>query len=85
MKIVETSVTPNGVRMLLADGVDAASAKEWVELQVPLERLDLRSGTKLDQPELQLLAEVQVAALRYARGVADDEARRLATLIDRSR
>jgi hypothetical protein len=83
MKLIETIVTEKTVRMRYADNEDAAKASQWIDFQVPLDKLEHADQTALGEPELRYLAQVRQAALRYARGVIGDETQRLASLINR--
>jgi hypothetical protein len=85
MKLIETNVSAKSVHMRIADDGDLTKAKSWIDFRLPLDSLTLPSETKIGDPELQLLGVIQIAALRYARGVVADEAQRLAKLIDHSR
>jgi hypothetical protein len=80
MYVVQTGVTPSAIRIRFADFPEPADAKEWIDLQVPVEQLPLR----LPQGDLECrsVAEIQVAALQHARGVIAAEIRRLEALLD---
>ena len=86
MKLTETTLTETAIRMRYADSADPAKATQWLDFQVPLAGIALPAGVgeePLGDPERQLLAEVRLAALRYARGLIGDETRRISELLDR--
>jgi hypothetical protein len=85
MKLIATTITETAVHMRYADNADAAKAKTWIDFQVPLEQLTLPPERPLEDPELQYLAEVRLAALRYAREVIFAENQRLSSLANRMR
>jgi len=88
MKLVQTSVTETAVHMRYADHTDPSKAAFWVDFQVPLIELKVPAGQgedKLGNPELRLLSEAQLGALRYARGLIGDETQRLSKLLDPTR
>ena len=78
MKIVETSVTADAIRMLLADGPDAASAKEWIEIQLLRSNLKIASR-QAHAPDLDGLSlqSAQITVLENARAALGDEIARL--------
>lgn len=82
MKIVETTILENSIRMRLADQFDPTKATEWIELLVPMTALRHPRDEKrpLGDPDTQMVAEVREAALRYARQTIVDETQRLALL-----
>ena len=88
MMLIETSVSDKSVWMRFADTSDCAKAAHWIDFQVPLSELKVPAGSGtevlLGDPELQLLSEVRLAALRYVRDVIGAETRRLSGLRDRS-
>jgi hypothetical protein len=87
MKLVETTVTATSVRMRFADDMDPAKATIWIDFQVPLSELrhPTNEQKSLGDPELQFLAEVRLAALRFVRGTIAGETQRLAELHSRTR
>ncbi len=40
LKIVETTVTENSVRVRFADNPDPAKANEWLDMQFPISKLE---------------------------------------------
>ena len=85
MKLVETTVSEDFVRLRLADDASWAKAAEWVDLRAPLQSLRHRRGDPIAPPESQLLLEVQIAALRHAQAAIRTEIGRLEGLVGRSR
>ncbi len=85
MKLIETTITESTVHMRYADNADATKAKHWIDFQVPLDKLTLPPERPLGDPELQFLAEVRLAALRYVREVTFSENQRLSGLAGRMR
>ena len=85
MTLIETVVTETTVRMRYADNADASKAMNWIDFQVPIDKPTLPPERELDDPELQFLAEIRQAALRYARDVITSETQRLASLAGRIR
>ena len=86
MKLLETTLTETTVRMRYADHADVSKASQWLEFQVPLAgmRLPLSHGEEEfgDDPDIRLLAEVRLAALRSLRLLIGEETRRLSQLRD---
>jgi hypothetical protein len=85
MKLVETKISETTVHMRYADNPDSATATAWIDFQVPLTELKHPQNrqNQLGDPELQYLAEVRLAALRYARDVVGGETQRLSGLAGR--
>jgi hypothetical protein len=84
MKLIETAVTETAVYMRLADHADPEKAKHWIDFQVPFEKLMVPAGmgeNPLGDPELRSLAEVRLAALRYAREIIAAETQHLSGLV----
>jgi hypothetical protein len=84
MKLIETAITETAVYMRYADDADPEKAEQWIDFQVPLEKLEL-VDRPLGDPELQFLAEVRQPALRYVRETVAAETQRLANLAGRRR
>jgi hypothetical protein len=86
MKLIETTVSATTVRMRYADDADSENPGEWLEFEVKLASLVNPSDTKqpLGDPELQFLAEVRRAALRYVRDAIGEETQRLAGLANQN-
>jgi hypothetical protein len=86
MKLFETKVTDKAVRMRFADDGDPAKAEQWVEFQIPL--ADLKhphaQNHPLQDPEIQLVAELRLSALRAVRDVIGEEIQRLSGLVART-
>jgi hypothetical protein len=84
MTLVETTILSATIRMRYADNADPAKATEWIDIQTALPGLMNRHGHPLGkEPDLYFLAEVRLAALRFAQEAIDAETRRLANLADR--
>ena len=79
MQLIETTVLTSSVRMRYADNADATKATEWIDFQVPLGLL-AEGEPKIDDPELNFLAEIRLAALRRVRDVIGAETQRLSRL-----
>lgn len=81
MRIVETTVLPQSVRLVLAN-TDTDPATERIVIEVPIGGLKRPSDdTKpLEPPEECYLAEVQRSVLHRARSVVGVEIQRLARL-----
>jgi hypothetical protein len=97
MKLVKTSVTDSTVWMRFADDDDPAKAKEWIDVQVPVNALkapakklgmfaqaDVDWGfTKAPSPGAlgalsgQPVGVVQLAALKYAKELIDQQIKAL--------
>jgi hypothetical protein len=87
-KLIETIVSETSVRLLFADKPDPAEATAWVEVCAPLTDLKMPGMDRpLFDPEAAapLHAEVQLAALRYARDVIGGETQALSELVGRNR
>ena len=86
MQLIETTVTATAVRMRYANSPDPTKATEWLDFQVPMDGLMIplhqREEPLGDQPDIRLLAEVRLAALRRVRGVIGAETQRLSALRD---
>ena len=68
--------------MRYANNPEAMQATEWFELEVPLQSLKLPEVDReyhIGDPQTRHLGSIQEAALRYVRGVTDDEIRRLSS------
>lgn len=78
LKLISTTIKEASVHMRYADHADAAVATAWLEFQIPLVTERRQDG----KPPL--LAEVQVAALLYARGVIGEGTLALELLADRN-
>jgi hypothetical protein len=78
MELVETTVSLSTIRLQLANNADPERATEWVEFEMPSERLMKADGkTPLGDPVSKRLVTVQLSALQYARDAIDEEIRRL--------
>lgn len=82
MKLVETNLTGESIRVRFADAEEAGDANEWIWFQVPLEGATRESGTPLPNPKSLHLAEVLLVALRRAHRVIGDEIRDLELVLD---
>ena len=81
MQLVETTVSLTTVRMQLAKYADPEKATEWVEFEMPAERLMKADGsTPLGDPVPTRLVTVQLSALHYVRGAIDEEIQRLSKI-----
>ena len=78
LKLISTTIKEATVQMRYADHANPALATAWLEFQIPFEVTQRQD----DKPPL--LAEVQVAALLYARGIIAAETRALEPLADRN-
>jgi hypothetical protein len=78
MWLVETSVTGSAIRMRFANA--EREATHWLDFQVPIS-----SSIHPEDRDLQLFAEVRLAALQYVRDVIGDEIHRLTGLIGHKR
>ncbi len=81
MQLVETFVSLTRVRMQLANYADPEKATEWVEFEMPSERLMKSDGnTPLGDPVSKRLVTIQLSALQYVRDAVDEEIQRLLKL-----
>jgi hypothetical protein len=81
MKHVETRISETTVRMRYADDPDPVKVTHWLDFRVALNDLqvpDQNGMHALGDLERRYLASIRLGALRYARGVIDDEIRALA-------
>ena len=85
MKLIETNITQNTVKIRYEDTQSPSNPESWVELQVPLNKLKLPSDTPLGNPKSHYLATIREVALRYVRDAFDAEIGRLATLRNQGR
>ena len=69
MKIVETRVTEASIHMWLANDPELHNATEWLEVELPLESLEVSDRHSL--------ADARRAALTVVRNVVDRELDRL--------
>ena len=69
MKIIETRVTVSAIHLWLANDSELHNATAWLELELPLESLDLA--------ERHSVADARRAALTVIRGALDKELDRL--------
>lgn len=86
LQLLLTNVSQNHVRMRYANHADPAQATEWLDFQVPLKSLADPEipQNPLGNVETALVAEVRLAALRYAREAIVAETQRLSTRHDRN-
>ncbi|MGH9548928.1 MAG: hypothetical protein ACRD3W_06110 [Terriglobales bacterium] len=81
MQLIETTVSLTTVRMQLANYADPEKATEWVEFEMPSEKLMKADGnTPLGDPVSNRLVTVQLSALQYVRDAIDEEIQRLLKL-----
>ena len=69
MKIIETRVTVSAIHLWLANDSELHNATAWLELELPLENLDLA--------ERHSVADARLAALTLIRRAVDKELERL--------
>jgi hypothetical protein len=74
--LIETSINSDGIRIRYADKRDAEEAKAWVDIQSPFGHMQI-NGCRIEEPEMQYLSALQLAALRVARELISDEIKRL--------
>lgn len=71
MKIIETRVTVSAIHIWLANDPELHNATEWLEVELPLESLELAEGHSV--------AHARRAALTVIRRAIDKELDRLGT------
>jgi hypothetical protein len=83
-KLVETTISGSSIRLRFAD--ESNPEFEWMHFQVPISELKEpnQQNSKLDEPELQYLAELQLAVLQYVRHAINAEIQRLAAQAGRT-
>jgi hypothetical protein len=84
MKLIETVRTATAIRMRYTDNADPTKATQWLDFQVPLQKLEHANKVPMDPVTIegQGLAEVSMAALRSAWGAIEDELKRLRKVIE---
>lgn len=80
LKIVETTVTDEAVRVRIANNADPERASLWVDIQAPISDLTVGHDSPLGNPKIRRLAAIHQAALRYARDAVDAEIEVIADL-----
>ena len=85
LPIVQTTVSGTSIRIRLADTADPMGANEWVDAQVSLKGLAHPADPtrEIGNVDSLLVAEVQLAALRYVRETIGVEIQRLSALAGR--
>jgi hypothetical protein len=82
IKLVETRLLPNAVRMRFADDPNSEKAHYWIDFQVPYDELTVRRHTgdvELGEIEKRYVGSVQLAALRYVQDLLNGESQDLST------
>lgn len=82
MKLIDTTISEATVEMRFADHADPSSATEWIDFEVRVAALKHPNDPsyELGDIDLQMVAEVRLAALHYVRDVIAAEIQRLAKL-----
>jgi hypothetical protein len=73
LKIVETTVTEETVRVRIANNADPTKATRWVDIQAPVSDLTVGHEAPLGIVKIRRLAAIHQAVLRYARDAIDAE------------
>jgi hypothetical protein len=83
MTLVETTISETSITMRLSDSSDKEDSKEWAIFEVPTDRNFITAKGPIRLPlEIEPVAVVQAAVLRYVRGAIDAEMARLSNLLD---